>query len=295
MDKNLVMERATDFVWKNARLLDRRLLAFFFLGAPAETVASALAAYQNADGGFGNALEPDKRCPESQPVDVQVAFEILDMAGLMADPRIQQLLVLPACDFLQSIAPVPGGVPFSLPTANAYPHAPWWQAPENPPAAINPTAAIVGVLLKNRVSHPFVEQGVAYCWAEIERSQTTEYHDLMPMVGFLENAPELERAGRELTRITQRIKSSGVVAYDPNATGYLHYPTEWAPTPNNYLKILFSDELMAQQLEYLTARQQPDGGWPISWEPVSPFVAGEWRGWVTVMALRTLKAYRVLD
>lgn len=295
MDKNLIMERAKEFIWKNARLLDRRLFAFLFLSATADGVASALAAYQNADGGFGNALEPDKRCPESQPVDVQMAFEILDTAGLMTDPRIQQQMVFPACAFLQSIAPVPGGVPFSLPSVNSYPHAPWWQAPENPPAAINPTAAIVGVLLKNRVSHPFVGQGTAYCWGEIERSQTTEYHDLMPMVGFLESAPEPERAGRELARITERMQSSGVVAYDPNATGYVHFPPEWAPTPNAYLKRLFSDEIMAQHLQYLAARQQPDGGWPITWEPVSEFVAGEWRGWVTLMALRTLQAYHMLD
>ncbi|MBI4926641.1 MAG: hypothetical protein HY835_02670, partial [Anaerolineae bacterium] len=66
----LIFSRAADFIWKNARLLDRRLFAFDFLDGSAEAVVSALAAYQNADGGFGNALEPDKRTPYSTPVDV---------------------------------------------------------------------------------------------------------------------------------------------------------------------------------------------------------------------------------
>ncbi len=287
-------ERAKDFLWKNARLLDRQLFAFLFLGGSRDAAVRALQAYQNPDGGFGNALEPDKRCPDSQPVDIQVALEILDMLGALADPRIQREMVIQACDFLTQIAPVPGGVPFALPAVNNYPHAPWWQTSENPPAAINPTAAIVGMLLKNKVAHPFVEQGTRYCWAEIEASESKQYHDMMPMLAFLENAPDRERADRQLKRIVEHVSRPGVIAYDPAASGYVQFPLDWAPTPQYYLRRIFSDQVIAEQLAFLAARQQPDGGWPITWEPVSPFVALEWRGWVTLMALRTLQAYGAL-
>lgn len=47
-------------------------------------VVDALRLYQNADGGFGNALEPDIRCPDSQPVPVQYALKVLDPVGLTA-------------------------------------------------------------------------------------------------------------------------------------------------------------------------------------------------------------------
>ncbi len=248
-----LFERSKDFIWKNARLLDRQLFSFFFLGGTRDAVVSALQAYQNSDGGFGNALEPDKRCPESQPVDVQVAFETLDQVGAMADPRVQQELVYPACDFLSTIAPVPGGVPFALPSVNGYPHAPWWQTSDNPPAAINPTAAIVGMLLKNRVGHPFVEQGTRFCWAEIAASETTSYHEIMPMVEFLENAPDRERAEHELARICERVSRPGIVAYDPSTSGYVQFPLEWAPTPQSALRSLFSDQVIQDQLGYLVA------------------------------------------
>src|SRR5690242_20846862 len=66
--KNL-FERAEEFIWHNARLLERRLFDFHFRSGSSQAVLSALRAYQNEDGGFGNALEPDIRCPESQPVD----------------------------------------------------------------------------------------------------------------------------------------------------------------------------------------------------------------------------------
>ena len=61
------LARAGEFIWLNARLLERQLFACLFADGPRDPVLSALRAYQNADGGFGNALEADKRCPSSQP------------------------------------------------------------------------------------------------------------------------------------------------------------------------------------------------------------------------------------
>lgn len=78
--KNL-FERAEEFIWQNARLLERRLFDFHFRSGSSQAVLSALRAYQNKDGGYGNALEPDIRCPESQPVPTQHALEILDTTG----------------------------------------------------------------------------------------------------------------------------------------------------------------------------------------------------------------------
>jgi hypothetical protein len=57
---------------------------------------------------FGNALEPDKRCPDSQPVDAQVALEVLDEVG--GNDRLTRRVA----DFLLTIATPSGGVPFVL-------------------------------------------------------------------------------------------------------------------------------------------------------------------------------------
>jgi hypothetical protein len=282
---------AQDFIWKNARLIDRRRFAFHFLGESADGVLSALKAYQNADDGFGNALEPDKRDPHSQPVDVEVAFNLLNEIGLMGEPAVQRELVLPACDFLLSVTTAEGGVPFSLPTANNYPHAPWWAAPENPPADLNPTADLAGLLLKHNVQHAWLERAVPYCWAAIEASETDQYHTLMPVICFLEHAPDRRRAERELERVTQRILKPGIIEHDPNASGYVKMPLDWAPRPDSYCHRLFDDALIQTHLEALAERQQDDGGWPISWEPVSKAVELEWRGAWTVDALLVLKGY----
>ena len=50
--------------------------------------SQALRAYRNPDGGFGNAIEPDMRAPDSQPVGIHTALEILDEVGVRDDPMI---------------------------------------------------------------------------------------------------------------------------------------------------------------------------------------------------------------
>lgn len=282
--------RARDFILRNARLLERRLFAFHFEAGAADAVIAALASYQNPDGGFGNALEPDKRTPHSQPQDAEIALHTLDAVG-----RMPPAIVQPLCDWLQSVTTEEGGVPFSLPSVNAYPHAPWWGVEEeNPPANANPTAAIVGLLDKYKVDHPWIEPAAEFCWAKAESAEGAQFHDLVPLIHFLEHAIDRPRAERALARIADLIRAPGAVEHDPAAQGYVKKPLDWAPTPQSFARKLFDDALIARHLAHFAAQQQDDGGWPISWEPISPGVALEWRGRVTIDALKTLRAYGAL-
>src|SRR4051794_3201977 len=162
--------RAEAFIWKNARLLDRRLFEFQFKGGGREPVLAALRAYRNEDGGFGQALEPDIRCPDSQPVPVQHALEVMDAVGP------DEEMVRGACDFLASISTDEGEVPFVLPSAGQYPCAPWWIVEEKPPASLNPTAAMAGLLHKMGVDHPWRERATEYCWAKIPGARPDDMH-----------------------------------------------------------------------------------------------------------------------
>ena len=57
--------QAREFLKTQARPLDRALFEVRFEGASVEHVVDELAAFQNKDGGFGHALEPDLRTPTS--------------------------------------------------------------------------------------------------------------------------------------------------------------------------------------------------------------------------------------
>ena len=284
MSPSDALDRASDFLWKNARLLDRQRYRFLFGDGAPEGVLAALRAYQNADGGFGNALEPDIRCPDSQPVPCQLALEVLDEIGF------DLAVALRLCDYLAAITTPDGGVPFVLPSVRRYPHAPWWETPDDPPASVNPTAAIAGLLHKHGVQHPWLASATEFCWPSLEGPLPDEVHALLCLVTFLEHVPDRARAERAFHRLGEHILAAKLVELDPNASGYVKKPLEWAPTPESPCRRLFSDEVIAAHLDALAARQQADGGWPITWPPLSPGCELEWRGWVTVGALKTLRA-----
>ncbi|TDC62629.1 hypothetical protein E1200_25090, partial [Actinomadura sp. GC306] len=115
------LTRAADFMRRSARLIDRHRFALHFRGGPAGPVLQALRAYENPDGGYGHALEPDLRGEGSQPVATQHALQFLHEAGADDDPAVTR-----TGDYLASITRADGGVPFVLPTVRDTPHAPWW-------------------------------------------------------------------------------------------------------------------------------------------------------------------------
>jgi hypothetical protein len=274
---------AEEFIWNNARLLERQLFAYHFKGGSRESVLTTLRAYQNADGGFGHALEPDIRCPDSQPVPTQHALEFLDAIGLDFE------VVQRACDYLMTITTPEGGVPWLLPSARHYPRAPWWEAADDPPASLNPTAAIVGLLYKNRIQHEWLDRAAAYCWAKIADLQPTDQHEMGVVLAFLTHVPDRQRAEQELSRLAQHLFAAGLVA-DAQATGYVRKPLDWAPTPEHPLRKYFSEAEIQANLDAIIAGQQADGGWNITWPAISPGCELEWRGWVTLGSLLTLRA-----
>jgi hypothetical protein len=64
-----------------------------------------------------------------------------------------------------------------------------------------------------------------------------------------------------------------------------------AGTPDSPWRGAFADDQLAAHLDQLAAAQQPDGGWPVTWQPPSEASLLDWRGIVTLQALRTLTSY----
>lgn len=70
-------KKARQFVYQNARPLDFARWKYHFEGGSREAVLDILSAYQNSDGGFGHALEPDFWNPDSTPTATWMATNIL--------------------------------------------------------------------------------------------------------------------------------------------------------------------------------------------------------------------------
>lgn len=286
-------EAASRFLLSEARLLERRLFDTCFLGAPAAGIIDALRGYQNDDGGFGHALEPDKRCPASLPIDVETAFKALVAAG-----TLDRTLVRRACDFLGRTAAeagADGAVPLAFPIIESFPHAEHWSDWAYEPG-LNPTAGLVGLLYQMGIDHPWRAQGTAYCWKRLEAGGVPgDAHELSEVLIFLEHVPERDRTGEHVATMAGGLESIPLLHLDPNAPGYGLSPLHLARSASSPWRALFTDDQISVHLDHLESNQQADGGWPITWEPPSAASLLEWRGIVTLEALRTLTSYGRLE
>ncbi|HEX6577090.1 MAG TPA: hypothetical protein VF082_01900 [Jiangellaceae bacterium] len=279
---------AERYVLLNARLIDRLRFAHLFRDGSAAAVRSALTAYANDDGGFGNALEPDLRGSGSQPQPVEVALRLLDETTGPGDP-FDGPIVEAVCGYLARISTSDGGVPFVLPSVRGTPAAPWWQTPDGPPGNLNPTAAIVGLLHKHGVSNDFVDTATRFCWDRIDALTETKPYVAMAVLTFLDHVPDPARAEAAFDRLSPLIVAD--VELDPHATGEVHLPLDLAPHPDGFARRLFADEVVAEHLDALVRGQSEDGSWGFNWPAWTPVVQYEWGGYVTVGRLRTLRDY----
>jgi hypothetical protein len=280
-----VFSKAQTFMLTHARLLERRLFEVYFGQAEPKAVARVLRAYRNADGGLGHALEPDLRCPESQPLFVEVGLMALCEAGCHDLDLARSL-----CPFLQSASNEAGLVPPILETALSSPHAPHWSAPAIEPD-LNPTAGICGLLHYQGVEHPWLSRATETCCELLLRDPPLEAHTLLSATRLADHLPDQALAKRLRDTIAAALPQARFFIPEAPAQGYGLTPLHFAPSPDSDWRALFGQEQIDGHLEDLLARQQGDGGWPISWEPPGPAAALEWRGRLTLEALRPLAAY----
>ncbi len=284
-------DAARAFIGAHARILDQRRAAAMFDAGPSQPVVDAVLAYRNDDGGFGHGLEPDTRDPNSQPLYAQVALESVQSAGA----RLPADVTVALCDHLANVAAATGtpALPIMLPSFADHPRASHWLGIDSFPPDLNPTAAIAGHLHAAGVAHPWLDDATSWCVDQIEGGDLDDaaVHALSCVATLLTHLPDRAEADRLADRLFARLPSTPMFQATPDPNEYGLTPLHFAPAPDSPWRARFSDDQIEGHLDALAADQQPDGGWPIRWEPPSEPSVWEWRGMVTVEALATLAAY----
>ena len=247
----------------------------------------AVAAYRNDDGGFGHALEPDCRASASQPATAEMALRLLDRADAWDEG-----LALAACDWLDSVAPAAGGATFVLPsrhrgTARALVGARGGQSPvTDPDRARSPRRCT-----RRGVAHPWLDRAtrrdVGPHREPVRAGRRTRCSACSPSWN---SVPDRARAQAAFEKVGPLLLERGLVALDPEAAGEVHGPLDFAPLPGSIARQLFDEATIAAHLDHLAASQRDDGGWMFNWPAWSPAAEADWRGFLTVDALRVLRA-----
>lgn len=273
---------ARQFVYANGRLIDRHRLATMLDGAPREPLLTALRAYRNPDGGFGHALEPDVRCPGSQPSATLQALEVLLEAGAHDDPMVSD-----AADWVATVAGPDGGVPTVLPSATGYPRAPWM---EPSPESGFLTFALAGRLWQAGAGKEWLDRATEWCWAQLEADEEAGGYTVKFAIDFLDAVPDPPRAAAALERLRPALEDDGGVPVPGGTENERISPLVLSPRPGLPSRRLFTEVQLGADLDRLEAGQRDDGGWTVDYLPWCPAQALEWRGLATIHAIATLRA-----
>ena len=265
-------KKARNFIYKNARPIDIARWQYLFENGNRDNVLKALSSYQNKDGGFGHALEPDCWNPNSSPIQTWAATEIIKEVKLEDK---ENSLILGILNYLSSGKDFDGHVWFNTVTTNDdYPHAPWWNYQKIQSLPYNPTASLIGFILKFakrdtkiynlawnlakesycyfKNSFPLDSMSTVSCFIDLyDYLKELSINDLIDMKEFKFLLSE------QIHSIITKDKSKWEIDYVCKPSQFIHNKSS-----DFYLE---NKDLCDYECDFISNTQLLDGSWAITW------------------------------
>lgn len=295
-------QRTKSFIFTKGRILDQRLFEFHFEHGSKESVIEALGAYQNGDGGFGQALEPDLRSPLSTVYTTsQGLFLLREIGTTSEEPIIRNAINYLLGNYQQekSIWPI---IPSEALDA---PHAGHWDdiiEKEFDSFFINMRAGLAGHFwhYKELVPEGFAEQITTEVMENLLATADENLgwiFDLWSYLGLMNTHGLPENIKQALSQKLSQVIPSKVEKNPEKWTMMSVSPLNMAPTPDSPMAALIASKHFEKNLDYDIDQQLPDGTWALdwSWEKDDPeaweIAEKEWKAHLAIAKLRTLQAY----
>lgn len=296
------------WIYRNARPVELALWEFYFENGSREEVTSKLAFYQNQDGGFGNALEPDCWNRESSPVTTMTAMSILREIGFTdTDHPIMRGIFR----FLESDKHcTDAGWLFSIPSNDRCPRAPWWTYDEDSNAIQGPgiTAIICSFILRfaDRESAVFAKASRYVDKILKNVSQIKDFGE-SGVGGLILLSRDIEDRGLgsrfDCSAVKAEFKKMVDCSIERNPERWCDYTTR----PSAYIDSPSSpfypgnEEVVDKELDYLIETRNPEGVWNINWTwfqlggqyPKEFAVSENW--WMSVKAIEKIRFLKSFD
>ncbi|MDQ6984824.1 MAG: hypothetical protein Q9M91_04055 [Candidatus Dojkabacteria bacterium] len=288
--KSQVINKAKEFIKSNARELDKTLYEYLFERGSRDRVLNELKNYQNADFGFGNALEPDMRTNNSSAIATTLAFQYFERLNI---DKLPDFLNDSLNYFINTFDEERNMWRAITLAANKSAHAPWWNFDlENDKTGFdltwgNPSAEIIGYLLKykNNFDKVNLERILGFAKDRLLNSQDMEYHELLCYKRL--NKVLVESGDKSLSKKLGELILKSVDLDSSNWDNYVPMPINFIDSENDQYYELLNDSYK-ENLEWLVLKQENDGGWYPSWSWYGDYDSEweaakiEWAGYITL-------------
>jgi hypothetical protein len=296
------------WIYRNARPIELAIWQYEFENGSREAVLSALSHYQNDDGGFGNALEPDNWDPNSSPYTTLNAISKLKNIDFTDTnhPIMQGIL-----RFLGSGKHcVENGWLFSISSSNDYPHAPWWSydPKANEYEHTGVTAGIVCFSLQFAERESVLyKRASAFADKLLSKFKETANIGDMGLTGYCMLLETINRLGLTdrfdtsyLSAAIKKYVDEAIVRDVSQWTNYCVRPSQFIFSPDSPF-YSGNEDIVHKELDYLIETRPENGVWGITWHwydnygkyPKEFAVSENW--WKAELAIGKLKFLRNFD
>ena len=288
--------KAVEFIEKNARPVELAEFRCLFKAGPKRALIEALRPFQNPDGGFGHALEPDNWNPNSTPITTNDALSHLFEPGALSEAgEMTQGMVRYLCSGEARHKETFRWFS-SIESNRDYPHAVWWEkGAEDAPPNWNPTVSLAAFLICMGAEGPWKEL-VQEAFAGLQEAGEPSGEGLKCFM----LAWRLLRAYGKENLISMEAAQEAIrrSVYENICKETEKYGVEYVPTPSWFLQgesPFLPDgiqPLIQAERRGLEKLQQEDGGFDISWQWYTPYetefqqARAWWRPRVTMEKLR---------
>ncbi len=271
MDKN----KAIKYVLENARPLDLAIYKYFFENESNQTVIDELSKFQNADGGFGNALEPDFFNPNSSPIATNDA--IITLLRVNALDRNSDIVkgIVSYLDSHDSFNEDKKRWLFTIDSNKDYPHAIWWDKKGDGISKFNPSISLATFMVcygnRTPLYEGIIKEAVIYLKnGEVSGDDVNCYllaYELLTE-NSIKDIVDLNTFKHLLCKAIENCICKDISKYG----------VEYVPMPSTiftgrYMEFVTLEikPLIAAEKDILGKLQMEDGGFDITWKWYTPY------------------------
>ncbi len=296
-------EKARAFMYRNARPLEMALWQYHFEGGSQDSVLTALACYQNEDGGFGHALEADNWNPHSSPLTSQTAAEILFTLDVPAEhPIVQNLLRY--LDSGKDFVPEMRQWRNTIPSNNDWPRAIWWTYDGGKGEfRYNPTAALAAFILRYaaRESALYAKGRAiaeeAFAWF-LGQEVFEDKHATLLLMRLLQYSEGHVIPGHDeaYERMHAQVRRNICPDLSKYGAEYVDRPTDLIDGPDSPWYDDIAETAQAE-CDFLISSQHADGSWPVPWQWWNEYTkeyevaANWWKGHIVLKHILYLRSF----
>ena len=286
---------AKKFIIQNARPLELAVYKQCFENESNKAVVDELLKFQNADGGFGNALEPDFFNPNSSPIATNDA--IITLCRVNALDRDSDIVkgIVKYLESHDSFDEDKKRWLFAIDSNKDYPHAIWWEKKGDGISGFNPSISLAAFMVcyGNRTSlyEEIIKEGFEY----FENAEEVSGDSLKC---FLLTYELLKINGVSNIIDLEHFKDLLCKAIDNSVCkDTKKYGVEYVPMPSDFFSGSYwgfitpeIKSLIAAEKDILGKLQMEDGGFDITWKWYTPYPEFEqarawWRPRITIEKL----------